>query len=608
MEGRAMTLLELATKYAGSGLSVIPIKADGSKAPAISEWTSYQREIAGPDELQRMFSNGCGIAIVCGRVSGNLEVIDFDEDGFPKQFSEVVRAAGRQELLERLPIVKTPHGAHLFLRCDGSIGGNQKLAQILDSQQRIKTAIETRGEGGYVVTVGSPAACHPSGKPYKMVRGDLAAIPSITAEDRNFLLSAARSLNGYTRKDDRKSKDPAPQDGGGRPGDDFNQRATWAEILEPHGWKHVSSKGDEDQWRRPGKNEGISATTNYNGSGMLYVFSSNAQPFETERGYSKYSAYALLNHNGDCSEASRALRSKGYGSLDNRQAEGVTRNIAQEVREYLESLAGSFNTQQLYSDLGIRELSDKTAARVALHRLKGSLIEPDGNRAGWYRIISDKLREMDLENVCTEELDLWLPLDLHNYAGVMPGNLIVIAGGPDAGKTAALFNIVKRNIDRWACHYFNSEMSPEEFRKRIDLFGDFPRKHKNFHPYERSSDFQDVIRSGKYNLNIVDFLELTEEFYKVSRLMSDIHRRLNGAVAVVAMQTKTGTDLPLGGERAMEKARLAISLRSGNRSEPNTAKILKCKNRKTDHSMIGKTRTYKLIRGSEFRCELPNWV
>jgi hypothetical protein len=284
------------------------------------------------------------------------------------------------------------------------------------------------------------------------------------------------------------------------------------------------------------------------------------------------------------------------------------RNIASEVREYVATLEGSFSTQQLYSDLGIANPKDKTAARVALHRMRGSVIEAYGDRAGWYRIISDRLQEMDLENVCVESLDLWMPLDLQNKASVMPGNLIVVAGGPDAGKSAFLLNIVKRNVEKWQCHYFNSEMGPEELRKRLDLFGDFPRKHRNFHAYERSSGFQDVIRAGKHALNLIDYMELSDEFYKVSKLMSDIHRNLNGAVAIVAIQTKTGTDMPLGGQRALEKARLAISLKAGSRTEPNTATILKCKNRKTDHSMIGKTRAYKLVAGSEFRCDSPEWM
>jgi hypothetical protein len=325
----------------------------------------------------------------------------------------------------------------------------------------------------------------------------------------------------------------------------------------------------------------------------------------------------VLKAAGNCkppfsADDAREKVERAYRTYQPKQAEpgsaGIVRNIAAEVREYIGELQGAFSTQQLYSDLGIKDAADKATARKALERSKGTLIEADGERAGWYRIISDQLTEMDLENVSTETLELKLPLHLHNKSSVMPGNVIVIAGGIDAGKTSFLLNIVKDNISKWQCHYFNSEMGPEELRKRLDLFGDFPRRHRNFHAYERSCDFQDVLRQGKYVLNVIDFLELTDEFYKVSKLMSDIHRNLGGAVAVVAIQTKTGTDLPLGGQRALEKARLAISLRAGNRDQPNVATILKCKNRLTEHSMIGKTRPYKLIHGSEFRPESPDWL
>jgi hypothetical protein len=64
---------------------------------------------------------------------------------------------------------------------------------------------------------------------------------------------------------------------------------------------------DTGQWRRPGKRgPGISATTNYAGNGLLYVFST-ATIFEPERGYTKFTAYALLEHGGDFAAAARSL-------------------------------------------------------------------------------------------------------------------------------------------------------------------------------------------------------------------------------------------------------------------------------------------------------------
>ena len=71
-------------------------------------------------------------------------------------------------------------------------------------------------------------------------------------------------------------------------------------------------------WQRSGKDGiGGSATTghcsNDESGDLLYVFSSNADPFESQRAYSKFSAFGLINHEGDFSAASRALLDMGYG-------------------------------------------------------------------------------------------------------------------------------------------------------------------------------------------------------------------------------------------------------------------------------------------------------
>lgn len=284
------------------------------------------------------------------------------------------------------------------------------------------------------------------------------------------------------------------------------------------------------------------------------------------------------------------------------------RNIAGEVRDYVDSIEGIFSTQQLYGDLGLFTPQDKATARQTLMRLKGTRIQPHGTHVGQWRVMRGEVVPMNFANIQTEELDLWLPFDLHNYVSIMPGNIIVVTGDPDSGKTALLLNVVRRNIDKWKCHYFNSEMGPEELYKRLTLFQDFPITHPNFHAYERSADFQDVIQPGKYSVNIIDYLEITDEFYLVGKYINDIHRVLGEAVAIIAIQKKSrDSDMPLGAQRALEKPRLAIALHAGSKTEPNKATILKCKNRKTTHSMIGLSRPYKLINGSEFRCDSPEW-
>ena len=284
------------------------------------------------------------------------------------------------------------------------------------------------------------------------------------------------------------------------------------------------------------------------------------------------------------------------------------RNLVGRVREYIEGIEGTFFTQQLCADLGITDSRDKTNLRQILKRMKGSQIRAHGNQAGCWRIVRGDVDPMDLEESEGEDLDLWLPMDLANYVTIMPGNEIIVTGDPDSGKTAFLLRTIQRNIQKWDCHYFNSEMGSRELRKRLDLFGDFPLKHPHFHAYERSDSFEDVIQPGKYVLNVIDYLEITDEFYLISKRLADIYKNLHDSVAIIAIQKRSkNSDLPLGAQRALEKPRLAIALSAGSKSQPNKATILKCKNRKTTHSMIGKSRDYKLIAGCEFRCGSPEW-
>ena len=307
-----MINIDTAKKLIDSGLSIIPIRADGSKAPACSSWKEFQNEPAGTDHLNSWFASGKnGMAIITGRVSGNLEVLDFDDPDTACAWRDVVDDHGLTDLVESLPVQVTPgDGYHLIYRIAGTVPGNQKLAQRRDPQGKLEVLIETRGEGGYVIATGSPSACHPTGKPYELVRGDLLDIPVITEAERTMLIGIARLFD-----ESQKSGNWNHQPGPGKPGTDFNAKATWERVLAPHGWHRINETNGVVQWRRPGKRgPGISATTNFRGNDLLHVFSSNATPLEPEKAYDKFAAYTFLNHGGDFKRAAQQLAKEGYGA------------------------------------------------------------------------------------------------------------------------------------------------------------------------------------------------------------------------------------------------------------------------------------------------------
>lgn len=327
------SLLTLAQQYVRSGLSIIPIRTDGSKAPNVAQWKTYQSTQPQSAELTDWFNNQLvGVAVIAGAVSGGLEIIDFDEVPTIKPWMELVEAAA-PGLLDRLPMVQTPTGGmHVYYRCE-IVGWNAKLAErdvevaegtkgarFVDGRWlKQETMIETRGEGGYVLAPGSPPQCHPSKKTYDIIRGSLTEIPKLTPSERLILLECAKALNERIKDSkvvapERQSKAAASL----RPGDDFNQRGDLRGLLVKHGWARNGKLSVGERWKRPGGTR--ASATLFNASGLLYVFSTSAAPFECDRAYTPFSAYAALEHNNDFPAAARALNDQGYGDQKPKKA------------------------------------------------------------------------------------------------------------------------------------------------------------------------------------------------------------------------------------------------------------------------------------------------
>jgi hypothetical protein len=272
------------------GLSVIPITMP-TKAPAIPEWKQYQER--QPREGELMYDGS--VALICGRVSGNVEVIDIDSknDASGTLLEQFWKALEEYpfEGADEIVIQQTVSGGfHLMYRCD-IIEGNQKLAKQFDK----KALIETRGEGGYV-------AIEPT-KGYKILNGSLENIPKISVEARDTILSICRSFNQHF-VEKRQPKSSTPDEDA--PWVKYNEQGDIPALLLQHGWKFVRTHGENDQYRRPEKSDGISASWSEI-KRMFYCFTSSTN-FEPSTGYSPSAVYAVLECGGDFSEAGRRLR------------------------------------------------------------------------------------------------------------------------------------------------------------------------------------------------------------------------------------------------------------------------------------------------------------
>jgi hypothetical protein len=302
----AYSLPDAATKLLESGLSVIPITSAQAKNPAILSWKVYNSRPATPAEARGWWqADGSmpplALGVVCGKVSGNLTVIDFDvtEDGvcLYDAWFDLVSKLDDSALFD-LPIVQTPSGGvHVYLRCDVCESGTR-----LAESPRREVLIETRGEGHYVLAPPTPG--------YVKRVNTIRTIPVVTPATRQLLLDCARMLD---------ARPPVHPRGLERheilPGDAYNTKATMESVLDllkTHGWSQAGTSGETVLLRRPGKERGTSATlTEISGMPVFYCFSTNAPQVPAGQGLSPFSLYAHLAHNGDFSAAAAAL-AKGY--------------------------------------------------------------------------------------------------------------------------------------------------------------------------------------------------------------------------------------------------------------------------------------------------------
>jgi len=301
-----------------AGLCVLPVKEDGSKVPAVREWTPYKTTRPIVEQMLGWnFGSRAGFGIIAGRVSGCAEVWDFDCDKTFNALVAMAHATGLGALVDRIRTGyegRTPNGgvrwivrypAHVTWK-DCTLAKRQK--RVGETHDKVLIELPT-----FAILPPSHGGVHPSGKPYVQVSGGFDSIASYTEEERDELLDFARCLDEMPQPPPRTPPSSSSTSSSGtRPGDDFNARATWPEVLEPHGWEQVFERNDVTYWRRPGKTHGLSATTNHGGSDLLYVFTSST-PFDADKSYRKFAAYTILNHQGDYKKAAQALLAQGYG-------------------------------------------------------------------------------------------------------------------------------------------------------------------------------------------------------------------------------------------------------------------------------------------------------
>ena len=198
------------------GISVGPLRTDGSKLPAI-RWKDFQNRHMTAEEVERHFADCGGVFAITGKVS-RLFLFDFDLK-YDYEAANTYAAFMEQvpeALKTKFKINRTRSGGmHIWVRTDYtdrsrkitrreltlsefeakvysimSEGANELTAMRLALKAPFQCTLETRGEGSYGVIL------HPS---YEAVQS---AVGTVTPDEMELLLSIGYGLDcGFRRRE-----------------------------------------------------------------------------------------------------------------------------------------------------------------------------------------------------------------------------------------------------------------------------------------------------------------------------------------------------------------------------------------------------------------------
>ena len=238
-------------------------------------------------------------------------------------------------------------------------------------------------------------------------------------------------------------------------------------------------------------------------------------------------------------------------------------SLSDRALAWIKQTSGWWATEELDRDLGLTSPKDKDNRRQILCRFKEEgIIEQHPKVNKHWRYVNKKVTALDFKTPSTARiLPVVWPFHIERLVNLYPGNIAVVAGSQDAGKTSLLLNFIRLNQERFPIYYWCSEMGKDELHDRLAFFPGITPEEWQFKANERATDFEDVIVPDV--INIVDYLELTDDLYRVNTHLTNISHKIGTGLAIVALQKKKGALLGRGQEFGLEKPRLYLSMDEG---------------------------------------------
>lgn len=297
-----MTPLDYALAYAALGWRVVPIPPGCKYPKGVDDWPT--RATTDVKRITAWWTKNPthGIGLATGPGSG-VFAIDIDpRHGGDDSWADLEREYGAAP--ETVEAITGGDGRHLvFAHPDG--------ITITNCADHLPVGIDVRGDGGQIVVA---PTIHPlTSKPYawEVEHDPLEGFQAVAPPPWLLEILTRPPIEQEPRRERVKYH-------GDSIVERFNAAHTWPDLLGGDGWSFhsrrcVHTTGEiYELWTRPGKQprEGASASLYYKGSDVLKVFTSEAQPLEGEKTYSKYGYEAQMRHGNDMNKMGVAARAE----------------------------------------------------------------------------------------------------------------------------------------------------------------------------------------------------------------------------------------------------------------------------------------------------------
>jgi len=489
-------ILDAALEYEQKGMSVIPVRPD--KKPFVP-WQKYQNERATADQIKSWWEkwSGANVAVVTGGISG-LDVIDIDSPKGLDLLNEFIPDG------LTFPIARSPRGGwhHYHAHREG-VGTK---AGILEN-------VDLRGDGGYII---APPSLGENGRQYAWLEGlSINEVPPCPMPEALYKI-----INNSIYKGDHTPRD--------------NNR------------------------QQPTTSDNIRFDQGYRDNTLFHIANhlvKGGMPHHEIQQFLTVIASKVCDPPFPQKEISAKIQS----AL--KRCQDQEKNLTREIRDLILTTSGNISTTFVYNRQQVTTREEKKKVTVILGRLeKEGLLERTGRIAGEYRIVDNSADSIDFLGATSERFPMKWPFQLEKYVAVYPKNIVMVAGVANSGKTAFALNTARMNLREYQgrIRYESSEMGATELKTRLEKF-DLPLQDwKGVDFRERSSNFADVISPN--GINIIDFYEISDQFWKIADDLKRIYEKLNKGIAIVCIQKSPGKTEGRGGDFGLEKPRLYLNL------------------------------------------------